>query len=96
VEGLGLLFGKVIVFVINKINLEYEALYPVLIFSIVLFTFSFTTFVNGNGFLAVYVAALYLGNKSFVHKKTVLKFFDGISWLFQNSYVCYAGSFGIP
>lgn len=80
---LGLLFGKVSKFVINKIQLDFEGLYPVLVIAIMFFTFAATDFVGGNGFLAVYLSAIYLGNQELIHKKTIMKMFDGLSWLMQ-------------
>ncbi|MDR2362264.1 MAG: potassium/proton antiporter [Prevotellaceae bacterium] len=80
---LGFLLGKLAVRVINKINIDNDALYPILLLSSMLFVFSLTYFLMGNGFLAVYVAGLVMGNSKFVHKRTTLKFFDGLAWLFQ-------------
>lgn len=79
----GYAFGKGMTWIINKIKLDIDGLYPVLILSMVFFTFSFTDFVGGNGFLAVYVAALILGNSSFLHKKSLIRFYDGQAWLMQ-------------
>ena len=47
------------------------------------FTFSFTSLIKGNGYLAVYIAGLIVGNNKLVNKRTVNTFFDGITWLFQ-------------
>jgi potassium/hydrogen antiporter len=47
------------------------------------FSFSATDFVGGNGFLAVYLSAVYLGNSDLIHKKKILKSFDGFAWLMQ-------------
>lgn len=80
---IGFFLGRAMVFVSNKINLDYEGLYPVLILAMMFFTYSITDFFGGNGFLAVYLAGIILGNKSFIHKKSVLRFFDGIAWLMQ-------------
>jgi cell volume regulation protein A len=80
---IGYFFGRVMVFITNKINLDYEGLYPVLIMAMMFFTYSITDFFNGNGFLAVYLAGIIMGNQSFIHKKTVLRFFDGIAWMMQ-------------
>ena len=46
-------------------------------------TFSFTTLIQGNGYLAVYIAGLVVGNCKIVHKRTVVSFFDGVTWLVQ-------------
>ena len=79
----GYLFGKLSYQVINRIKLDFEGLYPVLVISLMFITFSATDFVGGNGFLAIYICALYLGNKPLTHKKTILKMFDGLAWLMQ-------------
>lgn len=79
----GFLMGKISKLVINKINLDFEGLYPVLAIAMMFTTFSLTDFLGGNGFLAVYLAAVYLGNHEFIHKKTILKIFDGLAWLMQ-------------
>jgi cell volume regulation protein A len=75
--------GKLMVFVINKINLDVAGLYPVLAMALMFFTFSFTDTIGGNGFLAIYSAAILVGNSNLIHKKSLIKFFDGIGWLMQ-------------
>ncbi|WP_339607144.1 potassium/proton antiporter [uncultured Roseivirga sp.] len=79
----GLLFGIASKYVINKIKLGFEGLYPVLVISLMFITFSGTDALGGNGFLAVYLCAVYLGNQDLIHKKTILKMFDGLAWLMQ-------------
>ena len=79
----GYLFGRVSVWIINKININNASLYSVLLLACVFFTFSFTSLIKGNGYLAVYIAGLIVGNNKLVNKRTVTTFFDGITWLFQ-------------
>lgn len=79
----GFLLGRAMLWFINHINLEYEGLYSVLILAMGVFVYSFTNFLQGNGFLAVYLAALVLGNHAFIHKKSLLRFYDGVAWLMQ-------------
>jgi len=76
-------FGRTMTWLINKIKLEIEGLYPVLILSLVFFTFSFTDSIGGNGFLAIYISGIILGNSNFIHKKSLMKFYDGQAWLMQ-------------
>jgi len=84
---LGVVFGygigKLTTFVINRIRLEYDGLYPVLTLSIVLLTYGITEFVGGNGFLAVYITGLVLGNSDFIHRRSLMRFHDGLAWLMQ-------------
>lgn len=79
----GYAFGKMMIWIINKIQLDIDGLYPVLILALVFFTFSFTDFIGGNGFLSVYMAAIILGNSNFLHKKSLIRFYDGQAWLMQ-------------
>jgi cell volume regulation protein A len=79
----GFAFGKLSKFTINKIKLDFEGLYPVLVIALMFTTFSATDFVGGNGFLAIYICAVYLGNQDLIHKKTILKMYDGLAWLME-------------
>jgi len=76
-------FGVASKFIINRIRLDFEGLYPVLVIALMFMTFSATDFVGGNGFLAIYICAVYLGNQDIIHKATILKMFDGLAWLMQ-------------
>lgn len=80
---LGWLMGKGMVLAINRLHLEYDGLYPVLSLSLVLFTYGLTDVLGGNGFLAAYLAGLIMGNSSFVHKASLIRFHDGLAWLMQ-------------
>lgn len=68
---------------INRIKLDFEGLYPVLLLAILLLTFSVTDALGGNGFLAVYITGIVLGNDDLIHKKSLLRFYDGQAWLMQ-------------
>lgn len=85
--GWGLFLGfygaKSFRWVINKAGVEFEGLYGVLVVGLVILLFSFTSYVGGSGFLAVYVAGLYLGNSEYIHKSTIVRFLDGIAWISQ-------------
>jgi cell volume regulation protein A len=79
----GYLLGKLAVFVINRINIDNSSFYPILLLAVALFTFAATTVCKGNGYLAVYLAGLTVGNAKIVHKRSIGTFFDGFTWLFQ-------------
>lgn len=80
---LGFVFAKASHYIINRIKLDFEGLYPVLVIALMFITFSATDFVGGNGFLAIYICAVYLGNQELIHKKTIFKMYDGLAWLMQ-------------
>lgn len=79
----GFIFFRVFKIVNESTHLEFQGLYPALSLSFVFLTYSLTAFFDGNGFLAVYVFALQIGNTKLVHKKALVDFFDGIAWLSQ-------------
>ncbi len=81
--GLGYLMGRVSKYTINKIGLDFDGLYPVLVIALMFITYSITNAIGGNGFLAVYICAVYLGNQQLIHKKSILQVFDGLAWLMQ-------------
>lgn len=80
---LGFALGKLAVRIINRIKIGNDSLYPILIFTFCIFIFSLTYFSKGNGFLAVYIGGLVIGNSKFVHKRSSLGFFDGLAWMSQ-------------
>ena len=84
IGGLGGFFlGKAIVLMINRIDLEYEGLYPVLMLGLVVLVYTVVDLMGGNGFLAVYIAAITMSHARMLHNKSLIRFFDGIAWLMQ-------------
>ena len=85
--GIGLVVGWLMsrgsLFLINRLKLGYEGLYPVLTFALVFLTFGLTDLLQGSGYLAVYVLGLLLGKEEFLHKRSLVRFFDGNAWLMQ-------------
>lgn len=79
----GYILGKVSVWIINKVNVENQSLYPILLLAVIFFIFSITSLLKGNGYLAVYIAGLVVGNTKIIHKKSIVTFFDGFTWLWQ-------------
>ncbi len=80
---MGFILGKLAVMIINRIRIGNDSLYPILLFTFCIFIFSVTYFAKGNGFLAVYIGGLVIGNSKFVHKRSSLGFFDGLAWMAQ-------------
>ena len=80
---IGFAFGKFSVWLINKIELSNASLYPILLLSLVFITFTTTDLLKGNGYLAVYIAGVVVGNARLVFRKEVNTFMNGLTWLFQ-------------
>jgi cell volume regulation protein A len=81
--GLGFLGARVMTYLINKLNFVYEGIYTIFGLSIALLIYSLTSVLGGSGFLAIYIAGIILGNVHFMYKRTLVRFFDGLSVLSQ-------------
>lgn len=80
--GIGL--GLASKFLLEKVNLPGKQLYSILILSIGFLTNGLASILYGNGLLALYVCAIVIGNKAKVpHRKDVMSFFHGMTWLMQ-------------
>ena len=80
---IGYAAGRFTVWIINKINLSNSSLYPILMLSIVFITFTLTDTIKGNGYLAVYIAGVVVGNAKLAYRKETTTFMNGLTWLFQ-------------
>jgi len=94
--GAGYCMGWVMLFLVNRLKLGYEGLYPVLTLSLVLLTFGVTDLLGGSGFLAVYLAGIVLGNPESIHKGSLMRFHDGVAWLMQITMFLALGLFVFP
>ncbi len=80
---LGVAGGRAAVFAINRIRLQWDGLYPVFTLTVALLVYAGTASLGGNGFLAVYLAGILIGQRNIIHRSTVRLFHDGLAWLAQ-------------
>lgn len=80
---IGFLLGKFSVWLINRINLSNGSLYPILLLSLIFITFIITDKLKGNGYLAVYIAGVVVGNQRLAFRKETDTFMNGLTWLVQ-------------
>ncbi len=80
---LGLAFGWLLSWLANHIHLGFDGLYPVLTLSAVFVTYGATSLLGGNGFLAVYIAGITARHLDFIHRRSLIRFHDGLAWLMQ-------------
>lgn len=79
----GVAAGVTAAWLLDRVKLEYEGLYPVLSMSVVLLAYGLSESLHGNGFLTVYACGIVLGNKDIANKRSLLRFHDGVAWLMQ-------------
>jgi potassium/hydrogen antiporter len=80
---MGYLIGRLAALFVSRVNLDYQGLYPVLTIALVMLTYGATASLGGNGFLAVYLAGLIMREKDFLHRRSIMRFHDGLAWLMQ-------------
>ena len=80
---LGFAFGRLGVWMLNRLNLYNRALYPIMAVAICFLTFSLTDTLGGNGYLAIYVTGIVIGNEKVSFRRETITFIDGLSWLCQ-------------
>lgn len=79
----GVVTGYATVWVVNRLRVDNEFLYPVMVIACAFFAFSLTEIIGGNSYLAVYIAGLVVGNCKLALKRTITTFFGGFTWLVQ-------------
>jgi cell volume regulation protein A len=79
----GVAMGELIRWTLNTLKLELRGIYPVLSVAFALLTYGLTAELHGSGFLAVYLAGLFMRRHSVVHQKNLVQFHEGLAWLMQ-------------
>jgi len=92
---LGLAGGYLIVRVVNRLDLE-SGLYPIVVLAAALALFGIAGVLHCSGFLAVYVAGLYAGNRRLKQGLALRRFQDGMTWLAQIAMFVVFGLFATP
>lgn len=62
---------------------QTASMVSILMLGSVFFTFAVTTAFGGNGYLAVYITGIVLGNSSLPNRGGISRFMDGMTWLAQ-------------
>lgn len=83
--GFGLLFGYIAAKILCRFMLPYQGLYPVFGIALVFLTYSLTQMMHGNGFLAVYLCGIMMGNNSYLYRRHFIRFQDSLAWIMQIS-----------
>ncbi|QPC47789.1 potassium/proton antiporter [Mangrovibacillus cuniculi] len=85
--GLGTLFGLLTgvgaVWALNKINLDSSGLYPIFALGCAVFTYGVTALLGGSGLLAVYLMAVFIGNRDIAYRHSIFRFNEGFAWMMQ-------------
>ena len=84
--GIGLVAGvgggAMIATLVNRLDID-RGLAPIFVLALSLLVFSVTGAIGGSGFLAVFVAGIYAGNRQIKSAPALRSFQEGASWLAQ-------------
>ncbi|MGO1043206.1 potassium/proton antiporter [Clostridioides difficile] len=81
--AIGFILAKLSVYILRNSNFEIEGFYTIFITAIALLSYALSEYVGGNGYLSVYISGIIIGNSKIPHKRSLVHFFDGISWIMQ-------------
>ncbi|MDD7682656.1 MAG: potassium/proton antiporter [Clostridium sp.] len=80
---IGTLIAMASIYLIRHANFEIESFYVIFIIAIAIIAYSLSEWMGGNGYLSVYISGIIIGNSKIPHKKTLVHFLDGVSWIMQ-------------
>ncbi|MEA4853131.1 MAG: potassium/proton antiporter [Christensenella sp.] len=81
--GIGLGLAWLSTLILKKINFEIQGLYTIYVVAAVILGYALCQLTGGNSYLCVYIMGIVLGNTKIKYKRTLVHFFDGISWIMQ-------------
>ena len=93
---IGILLGKLSVYIVRNVNFEVEGFYTIFVTAIAILSFAFSDYIGGNGYLSVYMTGIIIGNSKIPHKKSLFHFLDGVSWIMQISLFFMIGLLAFP
>ena len=79
----GYLLGRLSVWLINRVSLKNAELYSIMVLCFIFIIYCSVYLLKGNGYLAVYIAGMVIGNSRLFKKKEIGTFLDGMTWLLQ-------------
>lgn len=95
-SAIGILVGKLAVFLFRRMKLEYRELYPVFTISLVLLAYGAAAAIGGSGFLATYLLGIVIYQHDFHHKYNIKKFHAALTWLCEISMFLVLGLLVFP
>jgi potassium/hydrogen antiporter len=79
----GLILGRLAVWVLARIELPSDGIYPVATIAAAALAYGVSEVAHGSGLLAVYLTALALGGARIPARRSVVSFHEGLGWVSQ-------------
>ena len=92
----GSILARISVYILKRANFEVEGFYTIFVTAVAILSYALSEYIGGNGYLSVYMAGIILGNNRIPHKKSLVHFFDGLSWIMQIGLFFVLGLLAFP
>jgi len=92
----GLAIGRLGAETVRRVALPASGLYPLAVLALAVLAYAGAGILHGSGFLAVYLAALVLGNARLPHRPATRGFAEGLAWLAQIGLFIMLGLLATP
>ncbi|WP_308170230.1 potassium/proton antiporter [Acrocarpospora catenulata] len=92
----GLAVGPAAAYLLRRVALPASGLYPIAVMAVAFLAYSGAVVAHGSGFLAVYLAALIIGNSRLPHRAATRGFAEGAAWLAQIGLFVMLGMLASP
>lgn len=77
--AIGYIIGRIGPIIINRLKLETGSFYSIFLLGLIFACYGLADIINANGFIAVFIAGLWIGNTEVVFKQGILYFLEGLS-----------------
>lgn len=94
--AIGLLAGRGLAALVDRVRVDGPGLYPILVLAGGLSAYGAANLLGGNGFLAIYLVGLVVGNREVSHGRDIRQFMDGAAWLAQIAMFLLLGLLSFP
>jgi len=81
--GAGLIMARIAIKIIEKYEIKLQELHQIIILGFILLTFGLTNLFMGNGFMAIYLLGITLGDTPLIFRRNMKRFFGSISWMVE-------------
>ncbi|WP_372712633.1 potassium/proton antiporter [Ilyobacter sp.] len=79
----GVIVAKLAIIFLERFEIKMQELHQIIILGFILFTYGVTNISGGNGFMAIYLLGLILGNSQLTYRRNMSRFFGSISWMVE-------------
>lgn len=81
--AMGIIMAKIAIKIIQKYEIRLQELHQIIILGFILLTYGSTNLLRGNGFMAIFLLGINLGDSPLIFRRNMKRFFGSISWMVE-------------